>query len=941
MENNFFSIIDNVEFLRVKRELQYLQERNVQSSFIFPFEIFNFGTNDTNFGEITNIGGINSDSFNYFAKIFNGVNPICAVWKNSTDGSGFPNNDPQNEFPVRKFQIGNYFKGVLIDNAESVLFDNYKDKKIQYIHKIYNFYVTDKFFEDDNDKTNLYTIEIDSTKQWFYISEIKVYRNLQDSEQIYNVTFETLNNLLQNTGLSTRQYINYGSIGEGYAFPKVENGEVKLDSELIKDIGVDTIQIHFLNASIPISLIPIGRNIRSDDIIENPRILLNYKLEPLIVSNIEIYQSPTTQYYALLNSIVTIEGFYTNWTDFVSKYFNPVSTRNYYGYIKTNSELVKNTNNPDNTINAGEYLNYNELKMAFNSDNISLNSVANPYVKSDNFVFPEIVRLAPYINHFGINLLDTFNLPMELKYSTSVSIKDIPIVGFFIPAKLGASFGWMMSSEKIKGKYIGGIIDVQLYNYLIANEYVSFEGALPVNVFQDDRSEVGTVLGTKTITSGLRISLTDRYATYDNSTGTYSGDVYNTENLGTEGVVWAPQYHGYPRSDTQYYIIDALIFDCVAFGEAIITAYRNNNPIFQTQILTKQAYNNSLRPFKNVLKFSHWGQNYVGEKKSYPNDIIIPEPSTDRIYNIDYSITKLNDGIEWIREFGNLINEETGDYDLREEITFPDFILGEIDILTKFASLEEFQTYDNLIISEIQLLSNFLERDESVKFVNNLTLNVKELINNGFINHTIANYYDSYVPTYLIDSEESGASRFGISYDFRWDYRPSSMGESYKGIQYLYISKFYRTQEFILKLILDGTRIRFSVDLKYSSLEPRINEKIQGAEFDGDGINDPGYGSDPVELWLNYKYFGMNKQKNPAVRVAKIKYIDYQNSRVDGTFHNVAAHASIFKIKNINFTQNEVANKIVQVEVNKVKVDINDKKEIKINDIINKWKEKK
>ena len=76
----------------------------------------------------------------------------------------------------------------------------------------------------------------------------------------------SLNDVLEKSGQAIQQFVTHGAIGEGYAWPTVNNGVIELDKNKLNNFPVTSIQIEFNSPALIGSFYAMGRPITYQDL---------------------------------------------------------------------------------------------------------------------------------------------------------------------------------------------------------------------------------------------------------------------------------------------------------------------------------------------------------------------------------------------------------------------------------------------------------------------------------------------------------------------------------------------------------------------------------------------------------------------------------------------------------------------------------------------------
>ena len=260
-------IEDNVKGRLYQNQFDYVAENflnevgdNLTTKVGKPIYLYKFRKTSGNI-KLTNLGerSIDYDNniFRQTTNVYTGKEPITVVWEDSTKLSV----DNQDNI-IKECKVGTYYELYFEDTTDNNLtIDN-----LQILDKNYvNSYITKnlqlksyKWEVNENDTLEYVYLILDKRNQSLQWLEITNYRNYYQEETRNfiesEITFESVNLKYSQSGKTLIDFIQLGSLGEGYAFPKEEydnNGKatISLDQELLlrANDGVRQIQYDFNN----------------------------------------------------------------------------------------------------------------------------------------------------------------------------------------------------------------------------------------------------------------------------------------------------------------------------------------------------------------------------------------------------------------------------------------------------------------------------------------------------------------------------------------------------------------------------------------------------------------------------------------------------------------------------------------------------------------------
>ncbi len=234
-------------FTTTNVDIPKFPSRRVKSDLAFPFVLHTGFVNvtesgNTFSGEVTNYG--------QFERIFTGYEATLAEWENSK------------ETKYTKLNVGgeirkNFQSGFALDIwiDEEDLEDNISSLNeetnflTERVITTYDAFTKKEIKEQDLIK--FYIIPSRSQNVWFHIDKVTRYNDPKTNEFLYSkITFASVNNRIENTGLAVNQYIQKSAPGEGYAFPKLVDTFKAIE---FKDAFLDN-RVFELESDIPSAL---------------------------------------------------------------------------------------------------------------------------------------------------------------------------------------------------------------------------------------------------------------------------------------------------------------------------------------------------------------------------------------------------------------------------------------------------------------------------------------------------------------------------------------------------------------------------------------------------------------------------------------------------------------------------------------------------------------
>ena len=419
-------IEDNVKGRLYQNQFDYVAENflnevgdNLTTKIGKPIYLYKFRKTSGNI-KLTNLGerSIDYDNniFRQSTNVYTGKEPITVVWEDSTKLSV----DNQDNI-IKECKVGTYYELYFEDTTDNNLtIDN-----LQILDKNYvNSYITKnlqlksyKWEVNENDTLEYVYLILDKRNQSLQWLEITNYRNYYQEETRNfiesEITFESVNLKYSQSGKTLIDFIQLGSLGEGYAFPKEEydnNGKaiISLDQDLLlrKNDGVRQIQYDFNNGvgnsdflfwgRVKETLIKEENGIYQINVAK-PQMLFPYRAN-FPKSGTFFYNKPNLNSYVVLDSSPTKQEVWASYKEAfkgnnrIGEY-NVDKTKQVLTGFKCDLTQVRNSNKDWKT-----NLNWdNQRSVALNLPKINLTPI--PYVKNIN----QINRQATYCEFFVIN----------------------------------------------------------------------------------------------------------------------------------------------------------------------------------------------------------------------------------------------------------------------------------------------------------------------------------------------------------------------------------------------------------------------------------------------------------------------------------------------------------------------------------------------------------
>ena len=668
-------IEDNVKGRLYQNQFDYVAENflnevgdNLTTKVGKPIYLYKFRKTSGNI-KLTNLGerSIDYDNniFRQSTNVYTGKEPITVVWEDSTKLSV----DNQDNI-IKECKVGTYYELYFEDTTDNNLtIDN-----LQILDKNYvNSYITKnlqlKSYQwevNENDTLEYVYLILDKRNQslqWLEITNYKNYyqeetRNFIESE----ITFESVNLKYSQSGKTLIDFIQLGSLGEGYAFPKEEydtNGKatISLDQDLLlrKNDGVSQIQYDFNNGvgnsdflfwgRVKETLIKEENGVYQINVAK-PQMLFPYRAN-FPKSGTFFYNKPNLNSYVVLNASPTKQEV---WASYKEAYkgnnrigeYNVDKTKQVLTGFKCDLTQVRNSNKDWST-----NLNWdNQRSVSFNFDYINVEPI--PYVKNIN----QIIRQATYCEFFVINsFLNWYIDVIKFDYRETIKWKLTDTLGI-----LGSLVDTLVGGLDIGWTSISSLGPNQPLNFLIP--CISFEDGkaalsdpapLPSDIFID--SNIKKVLPTSTnVLTSWNLTLTDQFIDT-----TITDNLINEEGKGLNGI-WNTKYLGqttdeqgrqllqdgrqlelnlntfvvYKPSTNNGFIVDIDKHHTIGECDYKVSGYNaNNETIYTLYSETNAKARNEITLWENLNKYNYYDKFNTLGQSTWPKQVIPPTPPVE------------------------------------------------------------------------------------------------------------------------------------------------------------------------------------------------------------------------------------------------------------------------------------------------------------------------
>ena len=668
-------IEDNVKGRLYQNQFDYVAENflnevgdNLTTKVGKPIYLYKFRKTSGNI-KLTNLGerSIDYDNniFRQTTNVYTGKEPITVVWEDSTKLSV----DNQDNI-IKECKVGTYYELYFEDTTDNNLtIDNLQILDKNYVNsyitknlqlKSYNWEV------NENDTLEYVYLILDKRNQslqWLEITNYKNYyqeetRNFIESE----ITFESVNLKYSQSGKTLIDFIQLGSLGEGYAFPKEEydnNGKatISLDQDLLlrTNDGVRQIQYDFNNGvgnsdflfwgRVKETLIKEENGIYQINVAK-PQMLFPYRAN-FPKSGTFFYNKPNLNSYVVLNASPTKQEVWASYKEAfkgnnrIGEY-NVDKTKQVLTGFKCDLAQVRNSNKDWKT-----NLNWdNQRSVTLNLPKINLTPI--PYVKNIN----QINRQATYCEFFVINsFLNWYTDVIKFDYRETTKWKLTDTLGI-----LGSITNTLVGGLDIGWTSTNTLGPDQPLNFLIP--CISFEDGksalsdpapLPSDIFID--SNIKKVLPTSTnVLTSWNLTLTDQFI--DTS---ITDNLIQEEGKGLNGI-WNTKYLGqttdekgrqllqdgrqlelnlntfvmYKPSTNNGFIVDIDKHHTIGECDYKVSGYNENNEtIYTLYSETNAKARNEITLWENMNKYNYYDKFNTLGQSTWPKQVIPPTPPVE------------------------------------------------------------------------------------------------------------------------------------------------------------------------------------------------------------------------------------------------------------------------------------------------------------------------
>lgn len=668
-------IEDNVKGRLYQNQFDYVAENflnevgdNLTTKVGKPIYLYKFRKTSGNI-KLTNLGerSIDYDNniFRQTTNVYTGKEPITVVWEDSTKLSV----DNQDNI-IKECKVGTYYELYFEDTTDNNLtIDNLQILDKNYVNsyitknlqlKSYNWEV------NENDTLEYVYLILDKRNQSLQWLEITNYRNYYQEETRNfiesEITFESINLKYSQSGKTLIDFIQLGSLGEGYAFPKEEydnNGKatISLDQDLLlrANDGVSQIQYDFNNGvgnsdflfwgRVKETLIKEENGVYQINVAK-PQMLFPYRAN-FPKSGTFFYNKPNLNSYVVLNASPAKQEVWASYkeayksNDRIGEY-NVDKTKQVLTGFKCDLAQVRNSNKDWKT-----NLNWdNQRSVALNLPNTNLTPI--PYVKNIN----QINRQATYCEFFVINSFLNWYIDVikfDYRETTKWKLTDtLGILGSITNTLVGGlDIGWTSTNTLGPDQPLNFLIPC--ISFEDGKSALSDPAPLPSDIFID--SNIKKVLPTSTnVLTSWNFTLTDQFI--DTS---ITDNLIQEEGKGLNGI-WNTKYLGqttdeqgrqllqdgrqlelnlntfvmYKPSTNNGFIVDIDKHHTIGECDYKVSGYNaNNETIYTLYSETNAKARNEITLWENLNKYNYYDKFNTLGQSTWPKQVIPPTPPVE------------------------------------------------------------------------------------------------------------------------------------------------------------------------------------------------------------------------------------------------------------------------------------------------------------------------
>lgn len=621
---------------------------------VYKFRKVSGITQFTTFGEKDK--PLTSNEINQIVSVYTGREPLTVLWEGSTNLSV----DESDDSIIKTYQNGKYEECYWASSTSNEI----SNQDINLLNVNYNAefikktisLVSVKWEPTTKDQLDYFYLIIDKRANIFQWLELTSYsRQYNEETKLFvksDLEFETVNLKYSATGKSILDFIQFGGIGEGYAFPIEHDGEVYLDTGKMfdEDKTTNEIQLDYTGGAALSSMLIIGRP-ASVRLTGEANKLKMYKPQRLWLWKSQIpkesaflYNKPNSNFYIANDARPNKEGV---WASYREHYkgdnsignYNTLDTKTVQTGLDIDKAKVQATNPNGNTYTS--WGNNGDEAVIKVPDGSKLEPI--PSIKNK-----PIDRTCTYADFLNVNSMinwyvDVFDY--DYKETTKYKLKDVlGVLGGVVNVLVGGlDIGWTTSKSSIELKQQMNLM-IPTISYQDGFSGISGITNLPLDVFNEDKSK--NVLATSSnVMTSLNFTLTDMVQ--DTSLVIAGAEI----GKGGDGI-WNLKYWGQKTDEkgnnllasgeavefdmnntsayeptTNQFIIDYIIPKTISNSDLRISAYnRSGDTVYTALLETNSKVVGDLRLWSNPMKFNYYDEFNTLGQVNWPQTVEPPEP---------------------------------------------------------------------------------------------------------------------------------------------------------------------------------------------------------------------------------------------------------------------------------------------------------------------------
>lgn len=642
---------------KLKKNKYVLQLNNKNSFYLFPFKPILGVVNQSQLGINEEINIYDQSTY---SRVFTGLANLTARWRDSWE---VVKKNDDDLFLTKSYKVGISYKAFITQVIKGVSFEP-SPIDSNFISQVTDETITCYTYDEipDENIQDFYVVPQLKNNKWMYISSVIEHKN--SGVPIFQITLQSVNNLLASSGRAIEEFIQYGSAGEGYPFPLIDDdGNITVDPTRAKDLYIQNIQIENNGACALATIEVWGRPTEADTEggsirpkfnpkIEAPRRLLPYLFETPIASPINTKPNSETNYYYGIWQPKFFDA-YETWKQQWINNFSPVDRTQYEGILSHPSRAEIEETNPINVVDGAHQFSIWDRTWKIKLNNVTFNTSADnmspdSITLNGEYTLPQLLTF----NLFITSAIET--LPLSIEQLVSWNLRDLPIIGGFLnKLTFGIPIGWRELNVRIPAPNIPLLIPTQVVKYGNVMREQSSEKKdvfIPLEIFEGTlQSDATSFSGINTLSTIFKVQLTDRFSkvinnvTYNFNTKDLGQDMPSKDDDGTTinfggnkptKLVIDESIKPIPRK------VIGFVTDYAGWKGLSKMPYRmtfftaGNLQTWHGTYKSNAQLTNALRDWTNFMKLSDWSttdNKYI----DYPKDIVEPKPPQPNIPNVN------------------------------------------------------------------------------------------------------------------------------------------------------------------------------------------------------------------------------------------------------------------------------------------------------------------